>query len=943
MALLEREAELDLIAGAVAAAGEGRGSVVMLSGPAGIGKTAVLAEALPNPAVRQLHARAGELERDLALGVARQLFEPALEAPSDRAALLVGTGPAAEALEGRAGALEGDQSAILHGLHRLVANLAATGPLVLKVDDVQWADAASLRFLAFHARRVRALPVVLLLARRSGEAATDAAALRAITELPEAQERTLKTLSAPAASEVVRQLADGADERFCGACHAASGGNPFVLRELVRSLQERGVVADAGGAARVGEVGPANVARWVLGRLARLPEIATELARAVAVLGEDAELGRAARLIGRPVHEAEAALDALVDSDLLAAGRPLDFVHPVVRAAVRESMPPGSRSRAHRAAARLLRDEGAQPGRVATHLLAAEPGGEPWVVDALLEAAQVALAQGAPEVAARHAQRALAEPPSADARPRVLRALGNAERRLGLPDADQRFVAAIEETADARERAETVLDMLITGAPDTNAIAYTRQALNEVAPVDADLALILRARLLLGLEAALEPMEDELRRAGEDLATASKESLGTRLIAGMLAREGSLRGRPRGIVLPLALRAVGDDDAYSADLAAGYPHIYPLTALAISDEVALAKRRLLQAAEDAERRGSLVGTGIARFMLTHVLLHTGELPAAEDTARKAVAVAQRTHEAFITTGAVGVLADALLERGEHAAAEHVLVEHGLMSTPVASPFHAEIATARGKFRLAAGRPEEAYEDALAVGAFAAGVGLRNPVLLPWRQLAVLALISLGRRDEAAAAAREALDIAQAADIPSAIGVAQRLVALTAEGEEMVAGLERAVVTLEATPVRLELARALADFGAALRRAGRRAAAREPLARSLELAHRCGAAPLAQHARTELHAAGARPRRAFRTGIEALTASERRVAELAGSGLSNAEIATRLFITVKTTEHHLAAIYRKLNISSRHQLPDVLAGEHASHTEKSSVGAPSDAV
>ena len=240
---------------------------------------------------------------------------------------------------------------------------------------------------------------------------------------------------------------------------------------------------------------------------------------------------------------------------------------------------------------------------MATHLLAAEPGGEPWVVDALLEAAQVALAQGAPEVAARHAQRALAEPPSADARPRVLRALGNAERRLGLPDADQRFVAAIEETADARERAETVLDMLITGAPDTNAIAYTRQALTEVAPVNADLALILRARLLLGLEAALEPMEDELRRAGEDLATASKESLGTRLIAGMLAREGSLRGRPRGIVLPLALRAVGDDDAYSADLAAGYPHIYPLTALAISDEVALAKRRLLQAAEDADAEG----------------------------------------------------------------------------------------------------------------------------------------------------------------------------------------------------------------------------------------------------------------------------------------------------------------------------------------------------
>ena len=215
------------------------------------------------------------------------------------------------------------------------------------------------------------------------------------------------------------------------------------------------------------------------------------------------------------------------------------------------------------------------------------------------------------------------------------------------------------------------------------------------------------------------------------------------------------------------------------------------------------------------------------------------------------------------------------------------------------------------------------------------------MLLPWRPLAVLALIALGRRDEAAALARVALDIAQAADIPSAIGVAQRLVALTTDDEEMVAGLERAVVTLEATPARLELARALADLGAALRRAGHRAAAREPLARALELAHRCGAAPLAHHARTELHAAGARPRRAFRTGLEALTASERRVAELAAAGLSNAEIAARLFITVKTTEHHLAAIYRKLDINSRRQLPDLLGAQHAADDKGSPVGAPSD--
>jgi DNA-binding CsgD family transcriptional regulator len=923
MALLEREAELDLISEAVAAARQRRGSVVLLSGPAGIGKTAVLAT-VDHEGVRRLRARAGELERDLALGVARQLFEPALDAATDRSALLEGTGPAEGALGGRRGAPDVEQSAILHGLHRLVANLAAEQPLVLEVDDVQWADGASLRFLAFHARRLSTLPVLLLLARRSGEPATDPAALRTIAELPETQERTLTALSVAAASEVVRQLVPVADEPFCAACHAASGGNPFVLRELVRSLVAGDVAPNAEGAARVGEVGPPTVARWVLSRLERLPAAATELARAVAVLGDDAELGRAARLIGRPAQEAELALDELVAGELLAPSRPLDFVHPVVRAAVRDAMPPGSRSRAHRNAAHLLREEGAEPGRVATHLLAAEPGGEPWVVDALLEAARVALAQGAPELAAGHAQRALAEPPTADARPRVLRALGNAERRLGRPDADRRFVAAINATEDPRERAETVLDMLITGAPITDMVSYTRQALEDVAPVDPSLALILRARLLLHLEAVGEPMDVDLRLAEEELAAADEESLGTRLIAGMLASVASLHGRPRSVVLPLALRAVEDDAAYADDLAAGYPHTYPLSALAVLDEPALAQRRLALAVADAERRGSLVGTGIAWMMLAHAHRRTGDLVAAERTARAALEAAGHTSEAWLVAAATTALVAALTERGELAAAQQALDDRGLADTAATSFFGAGVATARAGLRLAAGRPAEAHADALAAGRFAASTGDRSSVRVPWRPLAALALIALGRRDEASTLAREELELATAADIPSATGVAQRLLALTMDTEPMVTGLERAVATLEATPARLELARALTDLGAALRRAGRRADARAPLSQALELAHRCGAAPLADLAHTELLAAGARPRRRFRTGVEALTPSERRVADLAADGLTNSEIAARLFITVKTTEHHLAAIYRKLDVTSRRELPGVLA-------------------
>ncbi len=135
-----------------------------------------------------------------------------------------------------------------------------------------------------------------------------------------------------------------------------------------------------------------------------------------------------------------------------------------------------------------------------------------------------------------------------------------------------------------------------------------------------------------------------------------------------------------------------------------------------------------------------------------------------------------------------------------------------------------------------------------------------------------------------------------------------------------------MAVLRGSPALLERAHSLAELGAALRRAGRRAAAREPLAEALDLAARCGARPLAARAREELRATGARPRRAWRTGVEALTPSELRVVRLAAEGRSNREIAHELYVTLKTVEGHLARAYAKLGIDGRGQLPQVLGGE-----------------
>jgi DNA-binding CsgD family transcriptional regulator len=192
-----------------------------------------------------------------------------------------------------------------------------------------------------------------------------------------------------------------------------------------------------------------------------------------------------------------------------------------------------------------------------------------------------------------------------------------------------------------------------------------------------------------------------------------------------------------------------------------------------------------------------------------------------------------------------------------------------------------------------------------------------------RSGAALALSRLGRYQDA----RQLAD-AELADVwmfgaPRTLGIALRTAGLARGGPEGLALLRESVAALDRSPALLERARSLAELGAALRRSGERAAAREPLARALELAARCGARPLAARAREELIAAGARPRRPWRTGVDALTPSELRIVRLAAGGRSNREIAGELYVTLKAVEGHLAHAYAKLGIGGRDQLPRAL--------------------
>src|SRR3954454_6701191 len=320
---LERTGELASLVDALAAAASGRGRVLLVEGPAGLGKTRLLdgaRAAATEQGFRVLLGRGVWLEREFGFGVVRDLLTPALQDPADRAALLEGAarlaGPAHDLDPGEAPA---PTFAILHGIYWLVAELAEHRPLLLAVDDANWADGSSLRALHHVAHRMADLPVLLVVAFRPAEPGSDAAELlEALATAPGAQVLRPGPLSVIATGVLLQAVFGTAvDERFAATCHEVSEGNPLLLTALARSLQTAGIAPDAGGTAAVLERAPAIVSAFVLPRLRQLPGSAGAVARALTVLGAGTELRFLAAVAGvDPVGTARAV-------DRLVAGRPL--------------------------------------------------------------------------------------------------------------------------------------------------------------------------------------------------------------------------------------------------------------------------------------------------------------------------------------------------------------------------------------------------------------------------------------------------------------------------------------------------------------------------------------------------------------------------------------------------------------------------------------------
>jgi DNA-binding CsgD family transcriptional regulator/tetratricopeptide (TPR) repeat protein len=931
--LLERDGEVGAVSAAVESARRGDGQLVVVEGDAGIGKTRLLSEARwLASGFEVLGARAGELEGDFAFGVVRQLFEGALAAaPAEtRAELLSGAAalasPLFEAVPAPADSGGGETSfAILHGLYWLAANFGLRRTTLLVIDDLHWADGPSLRWLAYLARRLEGLPLLVVAASRRAEASRSPALVTEILADP------LAVVIRPAAlgQDSVKALAETLfglqpDDAFADALREASGGNPLYVAAILDALAQQEIAPTADQVPRLTELAGEALARGVALRLSRLPAEAVALAHAAAILGDQTELPLAAKLADLTAAAAADAAGALLATDLLDQVNPLAFRHPVVRSAVLESMTVGERMRLHRHAAEVLLVAGAPPERAATYLTSTLPDADLFVVDVLRRAAQRSLSQGAPEAAVAYLRRALEEPPQTDQRLDLLGELGRAETENWEPEAAAAHLReALDDLDDITQRPDLALAFVHAVAPLADRAAEAVELLTQLSERSDSTSSADHYIGYLILASSYDSSLYPVSRSTWDVVNTREEPIHSGVLLGAGAIEEARRGISRERAVELARRAL------ATPVASAWERLYGLTmavqALMLAGEVEAAESELGTGIVDARRAGDRYSSGSCYMWRGFLRIQGGQLLAAEEDLGTPEVISFAAH-ATPRAYCAPFVAEVLRARGECAEADVLLSTVRIDDVPLAHRIL--YLGGRSRVYLDTGRLEQALTDLRTVGEIEESIGLENPAWFPWRSLAALALHRLGETDEAGELAREELELSRRWGAPHTVGVSLRALGLVEGGSMGQRLLRESVEVLAESPARLEHARALIALGAALRRANSRTEARKCLREGIDMGHQCGATALVDRGNEELAATGAHPRKIMLSGLESLTASERRVAQMAAEDVSNKEIAQALFVTVKTVEVHLSRVYRKLDIESRRQLAGALSAPAA---------------
>lgn len=934
--LLERQNELKVAADALRRAALGNGSMVVISGPPGIGKSAVLSEiaelalrmtngpttgaaALPRPLV--MRAYAAPSERSFALGVTRQLLEPVVKSGA-----LVGrwgSGPARPALA----FLQGDpESPRQHtttterALLSLVENMSQDRTPVLLIDDLHWADEGTLNWLNQLVQQVPNRRILVAATVCEGEPAAEPPGLRPVA----AAEHTLFPAPLGAASVdalILQRLGVPGDAEFRAVCHDASRGNPLHLVSLLQECQSRGIAPVAAGAAEVATLVPPALRRRLMLSLQEQPASVLAVARALQVLGDGADPQVVGELAGLDRVDLEAGLRRLRRLTLVVReNSTLRLAHRAVHQVIEDGMPPGERNRLHLSAAALLRYQGGTPERVADHLLASTVPLDDKSVVALRHAAEAAVRRGAPETAARYLRRALLDvPPLSEERAVLLVELATAERSFAPSVAVRHITQALPLLPDARARAEALLTLtpLATGATLLSLGDAMRQTARELTAAEAPPAD--RRLLELRLEARRHHLCDldpsVIASAADRLAELSKRASmthpGQRELLMALTYTATVSAMlPAAQVSALAGRVMEHEPACAAHVHSMLPLVVPVAVTA--DSVTGLMSWLDTALADAERRGGRLEQSVVLSEQALVLLAQGRLPAARERAVRALAVSGPEEASTLSIIASAIVAlrtrepelvEALPERIRSVHDNCVLAGLLTMVRGIQAEWRHEPGMAVDHFLDA----EYALDRA----------GWRNPVLTPSTYWAARTLHRMGESNRAQQLSEQHLEQARAWGAPSGLGRALALHAAVTGGSSASRWLREAAGVLEKSGdlftralVLLRLAEAVAPRHAA--------EAEAALRTSYELALECGAARIGARAQ-EMLGPGA-------VGVPTrgrLTSTERMVAQMAVEGLTNQAIADVLGVSRRAVEKHLTNCYRKMSASGRSGLASAL--------------------
>ncbi|GHF03820.1 ATP-binding protein [Streptomyces morookaense] len=877
-ALFEREREIEAARQAVEelCGGPGRdrprGGLLLCSGEAGTGKTALLGEvrriADELGGCTVLSARGSKGAETVPFHVVRQLLQPVL-APMTQAERmeLLGdwrgiSGPAL-GIAPPAGAHQPDPQGVRDGLDWMVAQFAMQrGPLILIVDDAHWVDAESLNWISTFAVRLGELPVLLVAAYRPRELPEQVPAFAELVDGRGHRPVVLHPLTPAAVAELVRgALGAGSDDPFCREIWAVTGGNPYEAVELIAKSRDRGLKPTEESAALLRDLGAAARGSGLITRLEQLGTATTRFAWAAAVLGTEIAPRMAAMVAGMSPAEGLACADRLREARILVGVTELEFVHPLIATAVYQAIPPATRTAMHGLAAWAVTNAGQGAAIASRHLLEVHPDDDPDLVRQLRRAAQEHLAVGAPEAATRCLERALAEPPPEEERASVLYELGCSTLLTSPPATINHLRAALD----------------LPGLPDglrvdatyrlSQAYAHNSQ-LAEAAKVVADQAartptgpdrMRLQAAHFLWKGIQLE--EDGAHERSREVAELANRLRGRdnseRALLALHAFDGMVRGDDAMEVVDRADRTLTGNRLpaglgwTNTEWGFEIPSIIDIT-YAFTD-------RLDQAEElftDAVRAFEISGWRGAHLAFAHEYLglvhfRRGMLARAEEYLREGLRLADRLGPGLpIQWDGTCMLVDTLLARGRIDEAQAVAEKYAFGPPYPQAMVMPDAASVAGKLLLAVGRTKEAIAELEAAGRRLSERGRHNTLWAPWA-LDLAAAVAPEEPERARALADQAVQHAMRFGTDTAIGEALRRAARVATPEDALVKLDRSVEYLRKSPCRFEYASALVERGAALRRAGRDEEAAGQLREGLELAEVCGAEGLADRARTEL--------------------------------------------------------------------------------------------